>query len=500
MMNEWYISRNDAKPIGLTEIPVMEYGRFSADIGEMLADLRRRVVAYFAVPDPQGLKFYCLMADDTDSSVRIASHILSAPYILPSLTAGITAMHCYEREISELYGVEFTGNPWAKPLRFPFNRINPASRIDNYPFYDIKGAQLHLVNVGPVHAGIIEPGAFRFVCDGEQVLNLEIALGYQHRAVEYLISSTDNRLRQICLAESIAGDTTVGHSVAMARILENGEGDAVLNMERTIALEIRRIAMHVADTGALCTDIAYQIGQVACEALRTLVVNALQRWCGNRFGKGLIRPAGTHFPLTEEMARSILLSLEEVIRRFDIVAGDILSTPTVLARFEEVCTVTRNQAIECGAVGMAARSVGLERDSRVTHSFANDPLKEFITEPAGDLLARLRLRIREVNQSYEIIKQQISHLPPDDRRKIKNPDYLKPMTPTSLSFSLVEGWRGEICHVALTDADNRIGAYKIYDPSVHNWMMLALSLRGAQISDFPLSNKSYNLSYAGHDL
>lgn len=372
----------------------------------------------------------------------------------------------------------------------------------------MEGEALHEVNVGPIHAGIIEPGAFRFICNGEKVLHLEIALGYQHRGIEHLMLSTDNRLRQTVLSETIAGDTAVGHSLAYVTVIEKLTGpdrcsrSADLAAERAIALELERIAMHIADTGALCMDIGYQLGQVACEALRTVVINTTLAWCGNRFGKGLIRPGGTRYPLTAETAVNIRSNLTETVYRYREIREDLKSAPSLLARFEDCGAVAREQLATIGAVGMAARAGGLERDVRKTHPYG--PWRETIRhvpelKRQGDVMARLLLRGRELYASANYISMLIDSLAPSFE-SMPGPEYGQSLTPSSLSYSLVEGWRGEICHCALTDGAGRMAAYRIKDPSVHNWLALALAVRGEGISDFPINNKSFNLSYCGHDL
>lgn len=470
--------------IALEDIRVVGYEAFVGRVGELLSGGQWRVLAYFAMPCREGLRFVALLADN--EQVEAISHILEYYGEQELTTSGITALQLFEREISELHGTRFKNHPWGKPVRFPFDRFDRRSRIENYPFYNIDSHELHLVNVGPVHAGVIEPGAFRFICNGEKILHLEIALGYQHRGIEYMICDTDNLLRRISLAESIAGDSAIAHSVAFCRLMGSDES------YYRLALEMERIAMHLADIGALCMDIAYQLGQVACEALRTLTVNAMLRWCGSRFGKGLIRCGGTNFPLTAQVCEDIRRTMGEVMARFDTVMRNILNTPTLLARMEEVCCVTLSQAREVGAVGPAARSTGLERDARM---FGASDFKPCLFKE-GDLMSRMKLRFAEITQSYGIIVAELDHRVENNQK----PNYQMQLDPLTLHFSMTEGWRGEVVHCGITDSRGELSTYKIYDPSFHNWMMLALSVRGAQISDFPVSNKSYNLSYCGHDL
>ena len=210
----------------LNEIPTAGYAEFYEDLAERLADERYHIGHYFALPDGDVLRAYCLLLDDTEHRVLVASYAIGyydTP-LLPSLTARHPQVHPFEREITERYGVRFADMPWNKPLRFPFDRYDRSSSIDNYPFYTIEGASLHEVNVGPIHAGIIEPGAFRFICNGEQVLHLEIALGYQHRGVERTMTADDNVLRQTLVAESVAGDSAVAHATAYAQLREKLAG------------------------------------------------------------------------------------------------------------------------------------------------------------------------------------------------------------------------------------------------------------------------------------
>lgn len=396
----YYVTDNTAPSVALADIPEVSYAAFYDDLTEKLAQPRYHVAHYFALPDGERLRFYLVLLDDAESRILLASHAMEyyddAP--LPSLTARHAQMHPFERDITERYGVRFEAMPWAKPLRFPHDRFDRRSSMDNYPFYSIEGHSLHEVNVGPIHAGIIEPGAFRFICNGEQVLHLEIALGYQHRGVEEAFAATDNRLRQMCLAEAVAGDSAVAHATAFAEAVEKLTGrprPAELDRERAVALELERMAMQIADTGALSMDVGYQLGQVACEALRTMTINTTQAWCGNRFGKGLVRPHGTDHPLTAEKAAMIRRNVAEIARRYDEVRRDIESSPTLLARFEQCGIVAESEMQRIGGVGQAARASGLTRDIRASHPwgvYAGELRHEPVVMRQGDVMARLAVR------------------------------------------------------------------------------------------------------------
>ena len=496
---------NNGPPALLKTIPVLSYPDFYNLVKELLADQACHCVAYYALPMEENLRFFCCIANDHTSEIMVFSHEQKiGEVVLESLTSEVFAMHVYEREIHENFGVRFLNHPWLKPIRFPFNRFDPENTMNNYPFYQVESEELHEVGVGPIHAGVIEPGHFRFICNGEKVIHLEIHLGYQHRGIESLMIEKNNALQRMIMAESIAGDSAVAHGLAHVGLIESLAGINVsekLQIERNIALELERIAIHIGDTGALCMDVAYQFGQVVNEALRTTIINTTQLWCGNRFGKGLVRPGGTNYPATKDFIKIMLETLENSGKRYTTMADRIYSLPSVLARFDGIGALTREQASSIGAVGMAARITGIPRDIRKTHPFQyfkNYPIEPTILS-SGDVLARGMLRNLEVRQSIEFIKEWARLIKNKEEINIK-PDYNYKLQPDSFAISLTEGWRGEICHTAITDKNGKLIHYKIKDPSLHNWMALALAVRNQEISDFPVCNKSFNLSYCGNDL
>ena len=506
MNDNQYISvANNSNPVELKNIPVLNYTDFSFLIKMLLADNECHCVSYYAVPIGEKLKFFCCIANDRESLIHIFSFEANRNnLVLPSLSNELICLHNFEREIHENFGVCFEGHPWLKPVRFPFNRHDKQSVINNYPFYEMESEELHEVGVGPIHAGIIEPGHFRFICNGEKVLHLEIQLGYQHRGIEALFITKNKVLQRSILAESIAGDSVIAHSLAYTALVESLAGMAVpeiIQIERCIALEMERIAIHIGDTAALCTDIAYQLGQVTNEALRTGIINKMQYLCGNRFGKGLIRPGGNNYPVLQDFNYQMLETLEDTNKRYCEMAERIFSLPNVLSRFDGVGIITEKQARLLGTVGMAARMAGIPYDIRKSHPFQY--FKKFpveaITQQSGDVLARAMLRYLETRHSIQMIKDLIKkhqHTMPSKHK----PVYDFKMQPNAFAVSLTEGWRGEICHSAITDDQGEIMHYKIKDPSFHNWMALALAVRGQEISDFPVCNKSFNLSYCGNDL
>lgn len=504
-MNDLKIIRN-GETVALNEIPVFQYATFCEIVGNLLNNSANHCVNYFAVPISNKLMFYCLIAQDQTHDIALFAHELMANDTNPleAISAKYYAMHVFEREIHEQFGVNFIGHPWLKPLRYAYNRADLSQIPENYPFYKIEGDELHQVGVGPIHAGIIEPGHFHFICQGERVLHLEIQLGYQHRGIEPLFPLKKQLLQQTILAENIAGDTAIGHTLAFTTCMESLSNigiDERLSIERTIAIELERIAMHISDTCGLCTDIAYQFGQVVNEALRTMVINTTQLWCGNRFGKGLIRTGGSHYPISPELAGQMLQTLTEVEQRFQQISDRIFSLPSILDRFEEVGTLTQKQAELIGAVGLTARSARVRRDIRCSHPFVFYVHEQHhpLLLKNGDVCARAMLRSMEIKQSFSLVKAMLNKLLTMETTE-NQPVYDAKLRKNSFSVSLVEGWRGEICHCALTGDQGQVKHYKIKDPSFHNWMALALVLRKQAISDFPICNKSFDLSYCGNDL
>lgn len=507
MPKEIEIARiKNAQSILLQDVPVLKYSDFKTKMLQLADDKNVHCVNYFGFRQNSDFQLIACMADDNAGDIAVLSHkipVQQHPEV-ESLTQFHFPFHIFEREIHENCGIDFTGHPFQKPVRYPHDRVDQNQEINNYPFYTIESEELHEVGVGPIHAGVIEPGHFRFICNGETVLHLEIQLGWQHRGIERLFLQKEKLLQRNLLAENIAGDTAVGHSLAFAQLMESLSEITVsdqLQLERSIALELERIAINVGDISALCIDVAYNLGASVFSVLRTGIINFTQQWCGNRLGKGMIRTGGTNYRLTPDLKNRLLALLEDFEKRFVEMSHYTYKLPSVENRFDNIGIVTTRQAQLIGSVGMAARMTNLKRDIRETHPFAGfvkHPY-EAIVLPKGDVFARFLLRRKELKKSITWIREALKMMdfegqkPEPPKREIK-------LKPSSFTVSLTEGWRGEICHCAVTDENGKLAAYKIKDPSVHNWKSLELSLRNLEISDFPINNKSYNLSYCGHDL
>ena len=456
-------------------------------------DRGARLCAWFGVPEGGAVRLVALLAYDADNTLAVGrSTPCTGGY--PALTVTHTQAHMFEREVWEQHGLTPEGHPWLKPVRRT-DGLAPA----NGEFFRVEGPEVHEVAVGPVHAGVIEPGHFRFQCAGEEVLHLEIALGYQHRGVETALAGGPHRATMSQM-ETVSGDTTIAHATAHATVLEalaGGEAPLRAQWLRAIALELERLANHTGDLGALANDVAFLPTSAACGKIRGDFLNLTALLCGNRFGRGLVRPGGCRQDLDAARARTLLERLIVTLADTEQAATWLWDAASVRGRFENVGTVFPAQATEIGLVGLAARACGLVRDVRYDHPagwhrFAQVPV---VVWPGGDVFARARVRSLEIQRSGDFLRGQLAG--PVEGELHSDPGVPAPET---LAVALVEGWRGEVCHVALTDAAGRFRRYKIIDPSFHNWTGLALALRGTAISDFPICNKSFNLSYCGFDL
>uniref|UniRef100_A0A7C3HY66 Hydrogenase n=1 Tax=Gracilinema caldarium TaxID=215591 RepID=A0A7C3HY66_9SPIR len=510
---------SNGQSIALADIPFYEYAAFTDAIIAAVAK-GMRVNAFFGITQRNAVEVFVILSDD-DRGRLFAGRSLIEGDSFPSITPRCPQMHLFERELAEQFGLKALGHPWFKPVRYTpsFTGKDAWDRPKGEPilpavgdFYRIEDEQIHEVAVGPVHAGVIEPGHFRFQCYGEEVYHLEIALGFQHRGVERALIGGPNQ-RTIHYMETLSGDTTVGHTTSYSQILEaltDQEASPRSQALRGIALELERLANHIGDMGALSGDVGFLPTMSFCGRIRGEVLNMTALLCGNRFGRGLITPGGTGFDMDADRTAELLKRLA-INERDALDAINLLwDNQSVMARFEDTGPLQQEQARELGIVGPAARATGLVRDIRFTHPagiyrFAHIPVA---TYRSGDVSARAYVRFMEIQRSFAFIRDQLQNLPghidePAGAGKVDSASVkirLGNLKSKQLAVALNEGWRGEICHVAITDDTGHFVRYKVVDPSFHNWTALAMVLRNQEISDFPLCNKSFNLSYCGHDL
>jgi Ni,Fe-hydrogenase III large subunit len=506
-MSAGVVTARNAEAVELSRIPLSGIDEFRTIVINGVAR-GQRISALFATEVDGALELVAVLADAQRSRLVLA-RARPRGDSFPSMTPECPQAHLFEREIAEEYGVVPEGHPWLKPVRFERSwrpGVDAWGRPDGEPllpavgaFFRVEGDEVHEVGVGPVHAGVIEPGHFRFQCHGEEVFHLEIALGYQHRGVERALLGGPNN-RTIHFIETLAGDTTIGHALAYAQAYEalgRIKVPPLAHVVRGIALELERLANHTGDLGALSGDVAFLPVASFCGRIRGDFLNLTAEICGSRFGRGLVRPGGALFDISEARRDRIRERLDAAARDVTEAVSLLWTTPSVVERFERTGAVTLDAAAAAGLVGPAARACGAMLDVRHDfpvgiYRFVHLPV---MTAQYGDVNARAVVRSLEIQQSIKFIRDQLGALPATTLRAD-----VQPLAPSSLVASLVEGWRGEICHVALTDAEGRFSRYKVVDPSFHNWFGLALAMRNEAIFDFPLCNKSFNLSYCGHDL
>jgi len=487
-------------PVPLADIPACDTGSFCALMQEEL-DSRARVAAYFGCPSGSRVRLIAAIAHSRDGTIALFSCKAGAE--MPSLASSYPQLQLFEREIAEQYGISFAGHPWFKPVRFcaPFGSGRDLfdRRIGDADFFAVDGEEVHEVAVGPVHAGVIEPGHFRFQCHGENVFHLEISLGYQHRGVERLVAGAPRHAVR-AIIETAAGDTTAAHTTAYCQVMESlasCEGPPRAHALRALAIELERCANHIGDIGALAGDVGFLPTASYCGRIRGDVLNATALLCGSRFGRGILCEGGTAFDCDSGRLADLSRTVSTVKADFANAMDLLLNKSSVLARFENTGILTEADCRTLGVVGLAARASGIIADVRQDfahgmYRFSHIPV---VTHEQGDVFARAFVRFGEAMHSLDFVKELCAGLPEGGTRAACGP-----LAPNSLAVSLVEGWRGEVFHAAVTGDDGRLTRYKIVDPSFHNWNGLAFALRNQQISDFPLCNKSFNLSYCGYDL
>jgi Ni,Fe-hydrogenase III large subunit len=398
-----------------------------------------------------------------------------------------------ERAMRDLVGLEPDGLPDTRP----WLRHDGA-----YRFLPVEGESLHQIPVGPVHAGIIEPGHFRFTASGETVVRLEERLGYVHKGIAALMDGAPIE-RAATLAARASGDSTVAFSLAFARAVEDALAVEVPPRAawlRALAAELERLANHFGDIGAICNDAAFSIMHAHCGLLRERVLRTAGACFGHRLMMDRVIPGGMQCDLTDEGARQVLALVALARRQFPDLVEVYENTASLKDRTVGTGILSPELARQFAAGGYVGRASGRDFDARRTPGYAPYEALEFEVPlvNAGDVNARVWIRVREVEQSLGLIEQIVGRLPGGS---ICAPPSLPRAAQGPLEgIALVEGFRGDILAWIRVAPDGHVERCHLRDPSWFQWPLLEAAIEGNIVADFPLCNKSFNCSYAGHDL
>ncbi|MBZ5646963.1 MAG: NADH-quinone oxidoreductase subunit C [Acidobacteriia bacterium] len=475
------------------------------DVLDLLRSDGVRLVSIFGSLDEDGQRRVHYVVDVDSREYRVLDCAVEGS--IRSATAVTPAAAWYERELADQFGVEIHGHPDLRPLLLHENwpdgvhpmtdevvKVPTAHR--DYRFLRVQGEGVCEVPVGPVHAGIIEPGHFRFSVVGDTVLHLELRHFYTHKGTEKLFKGAPI-LSGPLLAESVSGDHCFAHAVAYCQAVENAFGVAVPPRGRAIrlvGLELERMVAHIADLGALCGDVGFTVPAAYTARIKESLLQASVRSVGTRFWRGIAISGGVKRDLLEREARQLSATVAEAARDFAALARMVLDTPSVQDRFETTGVLTREASRALAVVGPAARASGVRMDVRVDHPYGlyrtistNVPHYRY-----GDVLARARMRIDETAVSARLIDETLSGLPAGAISTSVPPEQ------SAEGFSAVESPRGELLYWVRV-RDGVVARCHIKSPSFQNWPALPLAMPGNIIADFPLINKSFNLSYSGCD-
>ncbi len=456
-----------------------------------LSQSREVVVRYvFDVGDPD----YCIIERRVDGP-------------LASITPLLPAAAWYERELHDQYGVKLIGHPDLRRLLFHENwpeEIHPMFETPGtipwakreYPFLKVQGQGVCEVAVGPVHAGIIEPGHFRFSIMGDVVLHLELRHFYTHKGTEKLFegSSADS---SVMVAESVSGDNCFAHAVAYCQAVENACGITApprASAIRMIGLELERLIAHIGDVGFLANDVGFVVAHALASSIKESLLRASARCLGTRYWRGVACPGGVRMDFDAKQGAVLSDAVSQAAREFATLAHIILETPSVQSRFETSGVLYENFAKDLAVVGPVARASGVDLDVRRDHPYGryHDLQLEVPTIHYGDVMARARIRIQEAAVSSRLICEALGSLPPGPTR------LSVPFGGRRQGLSAVESPRGELLYWVGIE-DDKLARCHIKSPSFQNWPAMPFAVAGNIIADFPLINKSFNLSYSGCD-
>lgn len=458
------------------------------------------------------LVYYLYALDALHAFVLVRVRIPADRPELLSLTDAVPAVNWQEREIQDWFGIRLVGHPnprrcalhddWPEvyPLRkdFDLRATLPPFTGERHKFREVEGEGVFQVPVGPVHAGIIEPGHFLFSVAGEPVLYLQLRMFYVHKGAEKLFESLPIP-HGVRLAESISGDSSFAHATAFCHAVERAaavEPPPRARALRTVCLELERLYNHIADIGAICTDVAFVTAHMHAMRFKERILRVNELLTGNRLLRGMACLGGVRFDFNADQLRALGRFADELEREFSDLVELTRSNSGLRDRLEGTGVLTPKVARDLGVVGIAGRASGFDHDLRrdFPHDFYDQVQFTVPVFTGGDVQHRFDVRRDEVFQSIAILRQVIGKLPAGP---IAIP--VGEVPPDRVALGYVEGWRGEIFHWIHTAPGNRLSRCKVKDPSLQNWPALSEAILGNIIPDFPVVNKSFNLSYSGTD-
>jgi Ni,Fe-hydrogenase III large subunit/Ni,Fe-hydrogenase III component G len=477
-----------------------------AAVSALLAD-RHRVALVAGHEDDDGLRVvYDLVRPADDHRAELVLRVPREAAVVPSLADLDYGLGRFERELHDLYGITPEGHPLPRRLVrhghwpagwYPMRRdAGPAPGFDpdvgSFPFLEVEGDGVYEIPVGPVHAGLIEPGHFRFSVVGETILRMKARLWFVHRGVEKLFEGRPVQ-DGVALAERISGDTAVGHATAYAAAVEAAAGieiSPVDRLVRALLLELERLHNHVADLGALANDVGFGIANAHALAVREQLLRLNKSITGHRLLRGGVTVGGARVAALPE-ADTVAALTDRVQRLVELT----LANSTVLDRFTGTAVLPGEAARGLGVLGYVARASGLDVDARRDHPLADLGPFEVVVEPGGDVLARYLVRSREVQVSGRLVAELLARLAGDAGSGTR-----AEVAGSGAGLGLSAGWRGTVAHRVELRPDGLLDRVKVVDPSFFNWPALPVALADTIVPDFPLANKSFNQSYAGNDL
>ena len=436
---------------------------------------------------------------------------------LPSLSADVPAASWHEREARDLFGIAFAGHPDPRPLvvhdgwpaglhplrkRFDARQRPPREPAEEFPHLVVEGEGVFEVPVGPIHAGIIEPGHFRFSTVGESVLNLEARLFYTHRGLEKRIEGRSLE-DAFFVAERTCGVCSVSHALGFCEASEQLAGVEVprrARVLRTIALELERLYNHAGDIGNIAAGASYHYGTSAGLRMKEALQQLAEALSGSRFLRGLVVPGGARVDLTAELARGVEAALASTAEALESLMERIENNPSVTDRLDTTGVLPLADAVALGVTGVAARASGVDRDARRDHphaAYASEPglSVAVATETDGDVHARLDVRAIEARESIRLLRVLVASVPPGPIRAAVP----AALPPWGVGLASIESPRGAAVHWLRADAAGRVDRYHLRSASYANWPAVPIAAQNAIVPDFPLVNKSFELCYSCTD-